>query len=184
MTQGLILIDIQNDYFPAGKMELVQIDQAARNASRVLTVFRKNQLPIFHVQHISNRPGATFFLPDTPGVDIHASVTPHQGETLVTKQFPNAFRETELLDLLNRSGIREIVICGAMSHMCVDATVRAGFDLGFQCTVIADACATRDLAFSGLVVEAAKVHAAFMAALSAPYARVMSAEDFITQQPD
>ncbi|MFH2132141.1 MAG: cysteine hydrolase family protein [bacterium] len=184
MKQGLILIDIQNDYFPAGKMELVQIDHAARNASQVLTVFRKKQLPIFHVQHISNRPGATFFLPDTRGVEIHDSVTPQKGENLVTKQFPNAFRETELLDLLNRSNIREIVICGAMSHMCVDATVRAGFDLGFQCTVIADACATRDLEFGGVIVEAGKVHAAFMAALSAPYARVMSAEDFITQQPD
>ena len=66
-----------------------------------------------------------------------------------------------------------------MSHMCIDATTRAAVDFGFPCTVIHDACATRDLVFGGLTIPAAQVHGAFMAAL-APYARVLSLEEYLT----
>jgi nicotinamidase-related amidase len=69
-------------------------------------------------------------------------------------------------------GVEEIFFCGAMSHMCIDTTVRAAFDLGFRCCVVADACATRNLEYGGIAIEAAQVHAAFMAALSAPFAQV------------
>lgn len=179
MTQALVLVDIQNDYFPNGSMELVQMDKAAQKAGSVLSYFRKMQMPVLFIQHISMQPGATFFVPDTDGAKIHDSVAPQSGETIITKHFPNAFRETELADSLNRLNLKKIVICGAMSHMCIDATTRAGFDLGYQCTVIADACTTRDLEFGGVTVEAQKVHASFMAALSSPYARVISATEFI-----
>ena len=179
MKQGLILVDIQNDYFPNGSMELVEMEKAAKNAQSILEIFRKKQMPIFHIQHLSMYPGATFFLPDTDGVKTHTSVAPLEGEAIITKQTPNSFRDTELLDSLNSAELKEIVVCGAMSHMCIDATTRAGFDLGFQCTVIADACATRDLEFNGVKVEAQKVHASFMAALSSPYAKVISASEFI-----
>ena len=179
MTQGLILVDIQNDYFPDGKMELFQMKKAAQNAGLVLAHFRKTELPIFFIQHLSNYPGAVFFVPDTDGAKIHESIAPQNGEAIITKHFPNAFRETDLLASLNHLNIKEIVICGAMSHMCIDATTRAGFDLGFQCSVIADACTTRDLEFNGVKIEAQMVHGSFMAALSSPYAKVISTTEFI-----
>ncbi len=181
MKQALILVDIQNDYFPEGSMELVQMDKAAQNAQLMLEYFRKMQLPVFHVQHISMGPNATFFRPDTDGVKTHDSVAPLAGEAIITKHFPNAFRETELSDKLNGLNLKEIVICGAMSHMCIDATTRAGFDLGYQCTVISDACTTRDLEFKGVKIEAQMVHASFMAALSSPYAKVISVNEFMSQ---
>ena len=67
-----------------------------------------------------------------------------------------------------------------MSHMCIDATTRAAADLGFSCTVIHDACATRDLVFGETVIPAAQVHGAFMAALAPIYARVVSLEEFLS----
>jgi len=179
MKKGLILIDIQNDYFPGGSMELVGMKQAAENAGLLLKEWRKRAFPVFHIQHVSKRPGATFFLPNTKGVEIHKSVAPQTGEAIIEKYFPNAFRDTDLLDVLKRSEVDEVVICGAMTHMCVDATTRAAFDLGFRCTVIEDACATRDLVYKGTTVKAGEVQAAFMAALTVPYARVLSAKDFI-----
>jgi nicotinamidase-related amidase len=179
MKKGLILIDIQNDYFPSGSMELVGMKQAAENSGLLLREWRKRAFPVFHIQHVSKRPGATFFLPNTTGVEIHKSVTPQTGEAIIEKYFPNAFRDTDLLDVLKRSEVNEVVICGAMTHMCVDATTRAAFDFGFRCTVIEDACATRDLVYKGTTVEAGEVQAAFMAALAVPYARVISAKDFI-----
>lgn len=179
MTTCLLLVDIQNDYFPGGNMELVGIGEAAANARTLLKVFRKVTLPVIHVQHISGHPGATFFVPETEGVRISQTVAPLAGEKVVIKHFPNSFRDTSLLDSLKEQGMDSLVICGAMSHMCIDATTRAAFDLGFNCTVAEDACATRDLAFKGKTVKASEVHAAFMAALSYPYAKVVSTKEIV-----
>ncbi len=179
MQNALLLIDIQNDYFPGGAMELVHMARAAAHAAEALAAFRQTGRPRFHVQHIALGPGATFFRPDTPGVEIHESVRPLAGEPIIRKHYPNAFRNTGLLETLTTAGVKELVICGAMSHMCIDATTRAAFDYGLACTVIHDACATRELAFAGLTIPAAHVHGAFMAALGMRYARVWSLEEML-----
>jgi len=176
---ALLLVDIQNDYFPGGKMALEGVDAASVNALRLLDLFREKGLPVFHIRHLALRPQATFFLLDTPGSEIHPSVAPMADETVIDKHFPNSFRETRLLDLLKKAGVTSVVVCGAMSHMCIDATVRTACDLGFQCLVAHDACATRALTFGQETVPAVKVHAAFMAALSAAYAQVLSTEELI-----
>ncbi len=182
MEHALVLIDIQNDYFSGGRMELVGMEHAAQNAEMILRKFRHQKLPVFHIRHVSVRPGATFFLPGTNGVNIHPSVAPYDGEHVIEKQFPNSFRGTTLLDQLRAGGVDKLIICGAMSHMCIDATTRAAFDLGFSCTVIEDACAARDLRFKGETIKAAKVHAAFMSALTVPYAAVMSTTEFLAAE--
>jgi len=176
---ALILVDIQNDYFPGGKMTLEGIEAACANAARLLQHFRGKQLPVFHIRHLAVQPNATFFLPDTPGSEIHPAVAPMPGETVVVKHFPNSFRATTLRDELKKAGVTSIAVGGAMSHMCIDATVRAACDLGFQCLVAHNACATRALTFGQEIAPAAKVHAAFMAALSAAYAQVLSTEEVI-----
>jgi len=175
MKPALILIDIQNDYFPGGKMELEGSPEASLQAAKLLEAFRGKELPLVHIQHLSNRPGASFFLPDTEGALIHASVAPRAGETVIQKNFPNSFRGTKLLEHLRGLGADHLVIAGMMTHMCVDATTRAAFDLGFSCSLAHDACATRALAFGEQRVPAAQVHAAFLAALNGLYAKVQSA---------
>ena len=179
MNNCLIMVDLQNDYFPGGSMELVGIQEAAANAQILLKQFRKANAPVIHIQHISSRPGATFFLPETKGVEIHETVAPQEGETVVAKSYPNSFRGTSLLEILKNQTVNRVVICGAMSHMCIDATTRAAFDLGFDCIVAEDACATKDLMFKGKTITAAEVHASFMAALSTPYAKVISTREII-----
>ena len=177
MTTALVLVDIQNDYFPGGNMALDSMDAAAANAAKLLAGFRERGLPVFHVRHLSMRPGATFFVPGTPGAEVHASVRPAAGEPVVEKNFPNSFRGTSLLEQLRGANADGVVIAGAMSHMCIDATTRAAFDHGFKCTVAANACATRALEFEGRTIPARDVHAAFMAALAVPYARIASTEE-------
>jgi len=176
MTTALLLVDIQNDYFPGGAMALEGMDAAAANAAKLLAAFRDRGLPAFHVRHLSVRPGATFFLPGTPGAAHHPSVAPRPGEPVVEKNFPNSFRGTRLEEELRAAGVDGLVIAGAMSHMCIDATTRAAFDHGFRCTVATDACATRALEFGGRALPAGDVHAAFMAALAAPYAKVTTTD--------
>jgi nicotinamidase-related amidase len=179
MKTCLLLVDLQNDYFPGGSMELAGIEQAAANAWQLLDTCRKENVPIVHIQHIAARPGATFFVPETRGAEIHEMVAPAGDEKVVVKNYPNSFRETSLLEILKEYQIGALVICGAMSHMCIDATTRAAFDLGFHCVVAEDACATRDLVFKDRTIPAADVHASFMAALSAPYAKIESTEEII-----
>ncbi len=178
-TIALLLIDIQRDYFPCGRMELVASEAAAIQASRLLDAFRQARRPVFHVRHVSTRPGAAFFLPDTDGVAFHPAVEPLPHEAVITKSFPNSFRETSLLAQLRQSGASALLIAGMMTHMCVHAATRAAADLGFACSVAADACATRDVDFGGIVVPAAHVQAAFLGALQGTYARVADCETLL-----
>ena len=159
-------------------MELVGISEAGQKAAELLAIFRDSNQPTFHIQHISARKGAPFFLPDTKGAEIHDCIKPHSDEPVIQKFYPNSFRETALLDELKKCQVEQVVICGAMSHMCIDATARAAFDFGFKCVVIEDACATRNLEFGGQAIVARQVHGSFMAALGAAYAEVRSLEEY------
>ncbi len=176
---GLLLIDIQNDYFPGGKMELEGMEQAALNARKLLDFFRMRSFPVFFIRHVSSNRGASFFLPGTEGCEIHASVSPAGGEDVVVKHHPNAFRETDLAERIRKSGADHLVAAGMMTHMCVDATVRAATDMGFSCWTAEDACATGKLSHGGLEVAGRDVHAAFLAALHGSYGWVMPVEQII-----
>jgi len=180
MKTALVLVDIQNDYFPGGRMELSGMDAAGETAKRLLSFFRDTNWPTVHIQHISAQKGATFFVPETEGVKIHECITPQDRETVIQKHYPNSFRETDLYDHLTGAAVKNVVICGAMSHMCIDATTRAAADLGFSCVVVHDGCATRDLEFKGKKIPATDVHAAFMAALGMAYARVLGFKEFLS----
>ena len=176
MTTVLVLIDLQKDYFPGGAMELVGAEDAVTKARTLLEAFRTRALPIFHVQHIAKRPGATFFLPGTTGVNFHTAVQPSAGEAIITKHFPSSFRETTLLENLRAIRASRLIFAGMMTHMCVDTTVRAAADLGFECLLAQDGCATRALQFSGGKVDAQQVQLAYLAALNGTFAKVQPAQ--------
>ncbi len=179
MKTALLIIDIQNDYFPGGKMELEGALSAGLQAGALLQCFREQKVLHVHIQHEARRPGATFFIPGTDGIRIHDTVAHFEGEPIIYKSFPNSFRETDLLDLLKSWEIERVIICGMMTHMCVDATVRAAADFGYQVIVAADACATRALTHGEMTVPAAHVHAALLAAFKS-YGQVMTTEEVIT----
>ena len=178
MRTALILIDIQKDYFPGGKYPLVNPEEAAKKAYMLLQCFREHGGHHVHIQHISTEPNATFFISGDRGTDIHDLAAHFEGEPIVYKHDPNAFLNTNLLDLLKSWEIERVIICGMMTHMCVDATARAASDLGFQVIVAEDACATRDLVFGDTTVPADHVHKAFLAALKS-YGKVMKSEEIL-----
>jgi len=179
MKEGLIIIDIQNDYFDRGTMTLVNSDNACKNAKLLLDRFRSENLPVIFIQHIAARPSATFFLPNTKGAEIHETVHPMENEKVIIKHLPNSFKETDLLDFLKEKQITDLVICGMMTHMCVDATTRAAKDFGFNITVIGDACATKDLEINGQLVIASEVQNSFLAALNYFYSTVKTTKQYL-----
>jgi len=178
MTKALIIIDIQNDYFENGKMELVGAEKASENAKTILEIFRNKNLPIVHIQHIATSETATFFLPNTEGAKINNSVEPKKDEKLIIKHYPNSFRETELLDFLKSRQITDLIICGMMTHMCIDTTTRAAYDLGFNSIVIGDACATKDLELYGEKVKAKEVQISYLSALDGTFAKIQKTSEF------
>jgi nicotinamidase-related amidase len=179
MARALVIVDIQNDYFPGGLHPLVGPEAAAANAQRLLEAFRLSGEPVVHVQHVWDADDAEFMRPGTVGVEIHESVTPAAGEPVIQKAHPNSFLDTPLEAELRSLGAERVVVCGMMTSMCVDATVRAAADLGFEATVAHDACATCDLEFVGETIPARQVHGAFLAALGDGYAAVRATDDLL-----
>jgi nicotinamidase-related amidase len=173
-NRALIVVDIQNDYFSGGKWVLAGVDAAADNANAVINAARSNGDLVVHVQHVTLSETAPFFVPDSDGVQLHSKAKNLPHERVIVKHHMNPFRETGLQVILERNDIEKVVVVGNMSHMCIDAVTRHAVDLGYETTVVHDACATHDLEFNGVCVPAKQVHVAFMAALQFGYAKVVS----------
>jgi len=179
--RAVVVVDLQNEYLPTGKLALAGIHDALNNAARVIADARTKGDMVVNIRHESTDPDAPFFKQGTDAVQIHESVAPAQGEPVIIKNFPNSFLKTNLKEMLDVKGIEEVTVVGAMSHMCIDATTRAASDFGYKTTVVHDACATRDLEFRGETVPAAQVHTALMSALAFGYASVVTADEYLAR---
>lgn len=179
MNTALLLLEIQNDYFPNGRIPLEKSLEVSSKAKSILHAYREKKMSIIHVQHISTHPNATYFLPCTKGADFHADVAPLKGEMIVKKHYPNSFKDTSLLNFLVKNKINHLLVCGMMTHLSVDATVRAAYDLGFSCTVVHDACAAKQLEFNHNNITSQTVHNAFMAAFYPSYATIIATDDYL-----
>lgn len=166
-STALIIIDIQDFYFPGGAAELVEPEKAGKNAKQLLSHFRENDGLVIHVKHIFK-----------PGGDIHKLVEPIEGEKIISKTEVNAFLNSDLDEYLKKNNINKVVLCGMQTHMCLEAGTRAAHDLGYECTVVEDACTTRDLKFGEETVKARDVHYSTLATLKS-YAMVVSLDEFL-----
>jgi nicotinamidase-related amidase len=164
---ALLLIDIQDFYFPGGRSALVEPAKAANNAAKLLDYFRKEKMLVIHVRHNAE-----------PGGNINDIVRPLPQEKIFSKSAVNCFVGTDLLDFLKTNKTDTLVICGMQTHMCVEAATRAASDMGFKCILIHDACATKDLTFGDKLVKAEDVHNATLATLKS-YAKVESTLEFL-----
>jgi len=177
---ALIIVDFQNDYYesyPGAKYVLEETEEKSARAAKLLAKFRELGMPVIHVRHEFPTEDAPFFLPNSDGAKIHESVAPIDGEKVILKHYINSFRETDLKETLDDLGAKNLMIVGAMSHMCIDTLTRAGEDAGYNMTVIHDSCATLAQEFNGTKVSAKNVHAAYMAALKFAFAKVIDHEE-------
>lgn len=172
----LVLIDAQLEYV-SGRVPLTGIEAAIGECARLLDLARAAQAPVIHVVH-HGRPGGALFDPDGPSAAIVPELQTRAGEGIVVKTLPNSFAGTDLDRLIRATGRSELVLAGFMTHMCVSTTTRAALDHGYATTVVASACATRDLpAVSGGVIAAAVVHETALAELADRFATVVPSPD-------
>lgn len=172
MKEALLVIDVQNDYFPGGACELYHANEAAEKISALIGESRKMGRPVIYMQHI-NPPDAGFFLEGTFGSEISECVKPHAGDQVIVKYYPNSFLKTGLDLYLKENGIKKLTVCGMMTHMCVDTTVRAAMDYGYEVDLIGGACATKELRIEGEVIPAPVVQKVYLASLQGVFANVI-----------
>jgi nicotinamidase-related amidase len=169
----VILIDIQREYLD-GALPLPGVEAAAGEAARLVARARREGVPVIHVVHAGPR-GGRLFDPEGRSFEELEQIAARPGETVIRKSWPNAFAGTALAEVLQREGRRALVLAGCMTHICVSTTARAAHELGFQTTVVADACATRDLPDPlGGVIPAERVHRAALAELADGFATVVA----------
>lgn len=168
--RALIIVDVQEFYFNEGNSQLVNPEEASQQAAKLLTAFRESNDVVVHIRHESTKDSA-----------IHENVKPNTGEKVITKKFVNSYRETDLLEYLQENKVTEVIVCGMMTHMCVEGAARASADYGFSVVVIDDACATRDLKLGDKMVKAADVHVSALATIEGYYGTVMTVDEFLTK---
>lgn len=172
MKEALLIIDVQNDYFPGGANELVHPLEAEKRIQELIADSRRKGRPVIYIQHF-NPPDDTFFLEGTKGAEISERIRPEKGDRIIVKRYPNSFLETGLDACLKSLQVDTLLVCGMMTHMCVDTTVRAAMDYGYRVKLAADACATMDLQLNGETIPAETVHKAFIAALDGVFAEII-----------
>ncbi len=165
---ALLLIDIQDFYFPGGRSPLENPEKASLNAQKILKKFREKGMLVVHIRHNAQS-----------GAEIHKHVTPLKDEKVISKDYVNSFKDTDLLEYLRARKVKHLVICGMMTHMCVEAAVRAAHDFGFDSSLIGDACATRDLRYGNQVIKAVDVHLSTLSSLNGYYTKVMNTKEYL-----
>ncbi len=177
---ALIIIDVQNDYFKGGACELHEPEAALCSIQKLLKHFRDDHAPVFFIQHIGSPKGSAF-VPGTHGLCIHDEIKPLIEEPVITKHYPSSFLKTTLQNQLQKADISNLVVCGMMTHMCVDTTVRAAMDYGYSTTLISDACTTKHLDWNGQTIDAVTVHNVYIGSLAGAFADVKTTEEYLSQ---
>jgi nicotinamidase-related amidase len=161
---AIVIVDAQREYVD-GALPLYGVGEALVELKKLLERARKLGVPIFHIVHHAPE-GAPVFNPKSEFAQIAEPAKPVGNEPVIIKHLPSSFVNTNLKELVDATKRKNIIVAGFMTHMCINATARSATDLGFAPTVVANACATRDLRSpSGSIVPAQTLHESSLAAL-------------------
>lgn len=177
---ALIIIDMQKGMSSPGLGRRNNPD-AELNVQLLLDAWRLTQRPVIHIRHISRTVGSVFW-PGQAGCEFQDALAPLELEHVVEKNVPDAFANTALERWLRTRNIQQLVICGVITNNSVEATVRSAGCLGFDTTVVADACFTLDQTdLTGRLWTAEDVHTLSLANMAMDYARIMDANQLLAR---
>ncbi|KMM79125.1 cysteine hydrolase family protein [Pseudomonas deceptionensis] len=173
---SLLIIDAQNEYL-SGPLALSGMDAATANIGLLLDAARKAKRPVIHIRHLGTVGG--MFDPQGERGAFIKGLEPQGDELIIEKRMPNAFNDTGLQKALENLGSLDVIVCGFMSHSSVSTTVRAAKDYGLRCTLVEDACATRDLPTPDGIIPAAQVQKTEMAIMNDNFATLTLTKNLI-----
>eukprot|EP01100_Stratorugosa_tubuloviscum_P010966 TRINITY_DN480_c0_g1_i11.p1 TRINITY_DN480_c0_g1~~TRINITY_DN480_c0_g1_i11.p1 ORF type:complete len:172 (-),score=71.03 TRINITY_DN480_c0_g1_i11:465-980(-) len=141
-NKALIVIDIQNDYFPGGKYALWNTEITLENNLKAIENAHKNKIPVILVRHIVNSDGP-FFVKDSHGAEIHSQILAAAPEApIIIKEFADSFHQTNLEETLCKLGVNELLICGMMTHNCITHTSISKSAEKYKINILTDCCTT------------------------------------------
>jgi nicotinamidase-related amidase len=154
VAKALLVIDIQNDYFPGGKYPLWKPEAVLQNVEHAIQKANEQGIPVVHVQHLTDSTGP-FFNRGTPGAAIHERILAAAPQApVVVKEFADSFEQTTLLETLAKLGVDELLVCGMMTHNCVTHTSISKAAEPYQVAILADCCTTVDEMIHNLALHA------------------------------
>jgi nicotinamidase-related amidase len=160
MKKALLLIDIQNDYFPGGKFPLWNSEATLDTIVSAIKAARAKGVPVIHVQHVANPVAgiAPFFNQGTEGVAIHPRVLAAAPDApVVVKEFADSFYRTGLEEVLSGLGVNELLVCGMMTQNCVTHTAISKAAEKYTVTVLPDCCTTVDAMIHNIALHALSI---------------------------
>ncbi|KAG1472293.1 hypothetical protein G6F56_001629 [Rhizopus delemar] len=180
--EALIVVDVQNDYFPDGKFPTCSPIETAEACAQLIKKFREEEKEVVFVQHVPKEENGKvhpFFSPGTHGVEIHDSVKPLSTEKIITKYDMSGFVRTNLKEYLISKGVKKLIVVGMMIHNCVNATVYSGVDEGFDCIVVEEAVNTFDQPLNGKIIKAEQIKESFLAGIQFAYSKVYKLQEVL-----
>lgn len=147
MTKALVVIDLQNDYFPDGAFPLWNTDQTLENIEKAIAMAKAKGVSVVHVQHVadSSQGISPFFNEGTDGVNIHERILAAAPDApVVKKKFADSFEKTNLEAVLQELGVTELLVCGMMTQNCVTHTAISKAAERYDVSVLIDCCTTVD----------------------------------------
>ncbi|WP_261836242.1 cysteine hydrolase family protein [Vibrio ishigakensis] len=155
--KALVIIDLQNDYFPEGKYPLWNTEQTLENIETAIELAKKDDALIVHVQHIADPAMglAPFFNQGSEGAEIHPHImaAAPEGEVVV-KTFADSFHQTNLEQVLQQNGVTDLVLCGMMTQNCVTHTALSKAAEKYEVSVLVDATTTVDEMLHNIALHA------------------------------
>jgi nicotinamidase-related amidase len=143
VKKALLVIDLQNDYFPGGKFPLWNTDAILQNIERAIAKANAQGIPVIHIQHVAKQGMAPFFNEGTPGADIHPSILAAAPKApVVVKEFADSFEQTNLEETLTKLGVTDLLVCGMMTQNCVTHTAISKAVEKYNVTILPDCCTT------------------------------------------
>lgn len=147
MKKALLVIDLQNDYFPDGKFSLWNTEVTLNNIVRAIEAARAKGITVIHIQHIANPEMgiAPFFNQGTEGAKIHPRVLEAAPDApIVVKEFADSFEKTNLEETLSGMEITDLLVCGMMTQNCVTHTAISKSAERYNVCILPDCCTTVD----------------------------------------
>lgn len=174
-NKALLIIGLQNSNSNENEFDISKSGLVLQSISNALNYFRKNELPIFHIKDFNSNNQQSF-------VDSISDLVPLMNELVIEKSNFNSFYQTNLHEELSKLEIEHLVICGVMTDLSIDATVRNAKELNYQVTLLSDACVARDLELNGIKFPGVLVNNIYLASLNNSYANIVSTKEYISIQ--
>jgi len=170
MKKALLLIDLQNDYFPGGKFPLWNTDVTLSNIEQAINAAKAKNVPIIHIQHIANPDMgiAPFFNKGSEGAKIHSRILEAAPDApIVIKEFADSFEKTNLEEVLKGLGVDELLVCGMMTQNCVTHTAISKSAEKYKVSILPDCCTTVDVMIHNIALHAVSTRISLVPSIEA-----------------